>query len=131
MKCVLHRVESNDHGTFGVLALDGNPQFVTLEETWLGNHRLISCIPAGEYECEAYSGTKYKDVWHVKNVPDRDAILIHWGNTEENTAGCILIGMHYEKFGEKYGIGRSREAVLRLRELLPRKFKLRIYDHFL
>lgn len=129
---VIHRIEShNEHGTFGVFSINGIAQFVTLEETWLDNAKQISCIPAGTYDVEAYSGTKYKDVWLVKNVPNRSAILIHWGNLESNTAGCILIGMEYAKIGDKYGIGRSREAIEKLRTLLPKKFKLKIYDHFL
>ncbi len=49
-------------------------------------------IPEGTYNCKPYSGTKYKDVYIVENVPNRSAILIHWGNTEKDTEGCILIG---------------------------------------
>jgi len=131
MRVELLRTASNEDGTFGTFNIDGQPICVTLEETWLNNQRRISCIPAGEYECEKYSGTKYKDVWIVKEVPGRTAILLHWGNTELNTAGCLLFGRNFSKFGSKWGIGRSREAFEILRKVLPDKFTLTIYDCFM
>lgn len=127
----LHRVTNSiEDGCFGVLSFNDLPLCVTLEETWLNNKKQISCIPAGMYEVEKYSGTKYKNVWIVKNVPQRSAILIHWGNTEENTAGCILVGKEYGKFGTKTGILRSVQAIEELRKILPNKFNLEIINCF-
>lgn len=130
MKVELFRTASNEDGTFGTLNLDGQPAFNTLEEKWLDNKKRVSCIPAGKYECIKYSGTKYKDVWKVKDVPNRTAILFHWGNTRDNTAGCILIGRQFSKFGSVYGIGRSREAFDIMRSKVPDQFSLHIYDSY-
>lgn len=130
MNVILHRTDTNEDGTFGTLNVDGQPVCVTLEETWLDNQRRISCIPEGEYECVKYSGTKYKNVWWVKNVKDRSAILIHWGNTERNTAGCILVGKYYHQFGEQWGIADSKRTFRYLKKTLPDNFTLKIINHF-
>ena len=129
-KVVIKRVVSTKHGTFGVLLLNDNPICVTLEETWLDNMPTESCIPAGAYRTRAYSGTKYKNVWQVHDVPGRSAILIHWGNTEKNTAGCILVGQYFEKFGDVFGVANSVATIGKLRDLLPADFILYIDDCF-
>ena len=131
MKVVLHRVENAKDGVFGVFSIDGKPFCVTLEEEWLNNAPRMSCIPAGTYQCSKYSGTKYKDVWIVENVPNRSAILIHWGNTNDNTIGCILVGQYYADFPNgKRGIANSVKTYELLRKALPQKFTLEIKDHF-
>ncbi|MGL6009428.1 MAG: DUF5675 family protein [Culicoidibacterales bacterium] len=127
----IKRVSSTDkHGTFGVFLIDDLPVCVTLEETWLDNKTSISCIPAGTYQVEAYSGTRYKNVWIVKDVPNRSAILIHWGNTENHTAGCILMGRRFETFKGIRGIAESMMTIAMLRKILPKKFTLEIQDCF-
>lgn len=130
MKYQLDRVKTNYHGTFGVFSIDGLPVCVTLEETWLQNLRNESCIPEGVYDVVKYSGTKYKDVWLIKGVPNRSAILIHWGNTERNTAGCILVGKYFARFGDRHGIADSKRTVEMLRRKLPDQFQLYIKDCF-
>lgn len=130
MKYEIHRVSSNKDGTFGIFTIDSFPQCVTLEETWLDNKPQISCIPAGTYKATAYSGTKYKNVWIVNDVPGRSAILIHWGNTEANTAGCILLGKGFADFSGKIGITDSVATYAHMREVLPKAFDLTFTDHF-
>ncbi len=131
MKIILRRISTNlQSGTFGVLVVNNEPLCVTLEESWLDNIPQESCIPAGTYECRRYSGTKYQNVWEVKNVPKRSAILIHWGNTEKNTAGCILVGKYYAQFGEQRGVADSKATFEILRKELPDKFTLYIEDCF-
>ncbi|MFY7936631.1 MAG: DUF5675 family protein [Flavobacterium sp.] len=131
MKIILRRVSTNlQSGTFGVLVVNNEPMCVTLEETWLDNIPLESCIPAGSYECRKYSGTKYKDVWEVRNVPQRSAILIHWGNTERNTSGCILVGKYFAQFGASKGVADSKATFEMLRRELPDRFNLHIEDCF-
>ena len=118
------------HGTFGVFMIKDVPICVTLEETWLDNMRRESCIPEGVYTVRKYSGTKYKDVWQIYGVPNRTAILIHWGNTERNTAGCVLMGRYFAKFGDRHGVADSRKTIDMLRKKLPDEFRLYIEDNF-
>ena len=67
--------------------------WVTLEEEDRGNQRNISAIPPGAYVCRRsrYHAGGY-DTYEVTDVPGRSRILFHIGNTEEDTAGCILLG---------------------------------------
>lgn len=117
-------------GTSGVFLIDNTPICVTLEETWLNNMPRESCIPEGVYTVRKYSGTKYKNVWQVYGVKGRSAILIHWGNTERHTAGCILMGKYFAQFGNQRGIADSRKTIEMLRTMLPNEFRLHIEDNF-
>ena len=131
MKAIIKRLTTSlEHGTFGVLLLNDLPVCVTLEESWLDNKPRESCIPCGKYNVTGYSGTKYKKVWKVHDVPGRSDILIHWGNTERNTAGCILVGQYYSNFGDRHGIANSIRTVEMLRKELPKEFTLVIEDCF-
>ena len=46
----------------------------------------------------------------VENVPKRDMIEIHIGNSAPDTDGCILVGSHYGPTAKGYGVVNSREA---------------------
>ena len=78
-------------------------------------------IPAGEYEIklrtvggfhERYSQrfNFHKGMLHLQKVKEFKYILIHIGNTEEDTAGCILVG-NYQGGG---AIWESEQAYKRL-----------------
>lgn len=81
--------------TLGVLRIedDVHEPIYTLEMPWLNNEVRRSCIPTGQYRCSPHSGARFKDVWHLHNVPNRSAILIHQGNTVKDIQGCILFGL--------------------------------------
>jgi len=127
----LKRVSDTMDGVFGVF-LDENdfPLCVTLEESWLNNQRNISCIPEGVYRVVQHNGTKYKEVWRLENVPNRTAILIHAGNTEYDTEGCILVGQKFGVLGDKRAILSSKPALTELRRILPSEFMIEITDCF-
>ncbi len=81
------------HGTFGILAI-GPQRFHALEEENQLNRRNISSIPAGDYVCKRTIYQRYRyDTFEVTDVPNRTRILFHSGNTEEDTMGCIILGM--------------------------------------
>ena len=125
----LKRVSNTMDGVFGVLLDEQTfPLCVTLEESWLNNQRNISCIPEGTYQVRKYSGTRYKEVWKLDNVPNRSAILIHAGNTEYDTQGCILVGRRFGVLSQKRAILDSRSALTALRQTLPDNFILTIED---
>lgn len=105
--------------TLGILKIEGvhHDPIYTLENPWKDNAAYISCIPTGTYECLPYSSDKYPDVWELQNVIGRSKILIHAGNYERNTQGCILVGMESCDNGEKM-VAKSRKALNFLRDCL-------------
>lgn len=122
----LKRVAYTKEGTFGVLLVDGFPVCVTLEDPWNENKKNISCIPVGSYECVPHNGHRYKDTWKLKKVPGRVAILIHTGNTQKNTEGCILVGERYGELDGQHAILGSKNAMSLLRKILPIQFTVSI-----
>jgi hypothetical protein len=123
----LQRVCGSDKGTFGVLIKDEmTPLCVTCELPWKDNQKKISCIPAGTYKCEPYTSAKYPNVWQVTNVPNRDAILIHAGNTIKDIEGCILVGQSFGTLSGLPAVLVSGQTLARLQDILPDKFNLTI-----
>lgn len=125
-RVILNRSWHDSRATLGMLKIEGvehspiftleNPQRKTLEDC---------LIPAGEYECEPYSGTKYKDVYKVLDVPGRTDILFHWGNWEKNTLGCILLGLGSGMMKGEPAVSNSKKAIEYFRGLIgDEKFKL-------
>jgi hypothetical protein len=107
----LTRVGEHQDAMFGVLAIDGRPVCVTLEDKWRNNERMISCIPKGKYVIKRHKSPKFGECFKVENVPNRSEILIHAGNTDADTHGCILLGTMFGMVGEKAGILSSRSAM--------------------
>ena len=83
--------------TIGELFLNGERICDTLELPWVDNQRNISCIPEGVYPVRLRlpRESATRDYIHllVQDVPDRDWILFHRGNSAKDTSGCILVGL--------------------------------------
>jgi Family of unknown function (DUF5675) len=122
----LHRFKQDASGTFGLMVLENEPLCVTCEDPWNDNKPNISCIPEGTYQCVPHDGAKYKNVWRLENVPGRDAILIHNGNTTNNTEGCILVGSALGYLIGKPAVLNSVMTLNKLRKILPDNFTLTI-----
>lgn len=94
MELTLTRTESVADGTFGLLRVTPSLMLHTLEDDWRDNERGESCIPAGVYLLERTIYRKHNyETFEITGVPNRSRILIHPGNTEEDTMGCILVGL--------------------------------------
>jgi len=110
MKILVERFKHNPEETIGKLYIDGVFQCFTLED----QHRDVKVktdtrIPAGTYKLALRKvggfHTRYaarfpgmhKGMLHVTNVPGFEFILIHLGNTEKDTAGCLLVGLHRQE----------------------------------
>ena len=90
-----------EESTLGKLFLNGEFFCETLENPWKNNVRNISCIPDGVYDVRLRlpRESASRDYLHllVKEVPNRDYILFHRGNTSADTSGCILVGQTREQ----------------------------------
>jgi len=98
---LLIRDTFSKESTIGELFLNGERICDTLENPWVDNQRNISCIPEGVYKVRLRlpreSGTREYIHLLVKDVPNRDWILLHRGNTAKDTSGCILVGIGTEQ----------------------------------
>lgn len=109
--------------TLGILQIENmdHDPIYTLENPWLNNKPYISCIPEGDYIAQPFNGAKYKDVYEIVPVQDRSAILIHHGNYEKDTMGCVLVGLSSGMMDGKPAIMQSRNAMKYLKSLLGKE----------
>jgi hypothetical protein len=105
-------------GTFGTLRLgSGSDRRLigySLELPWRENQRGISCIPCGAYPLERsrYNKGDY-DCWEICDVPGRDEIKIHKGNTIDDVRGCLVLGTRLGWVADKWAVTSSRLAFRR------------------
>lgn len=112
----LFRMEETEEGTIGVLRIDNKVFCATLELPDKDNKREESCIPEGTYWCNKYLSPKYSWTWIVSDIPGRKHILFHAGNTADDTKGCILLGQHAGKLGEKRAVLNSGATFTKFKE---------------
>ena len=121
MELKLLRFDSGTNDTLGLFFIDGKFAGFTLED----EHREIKVksetrIPAGTYDIKYTYSPKYrKFMLEIMNVPDFTGIRIHPGNTEADTAGCLLVGnvCRHNPFGDSR-IEESRLAYDRIASLI-------------
>lgn len=98
MKIELKRLFIKPTYTIGKLYVDGQYFCDTLEDKVrnLSREKKVpgqTAIPSGEYEVIVNVSPRFKrKLPRLLNVPGFEGILIHRGNTPEDTAGCILVG---------------------------------------
>ena len=94
---LLIRDTFSEESTLGELFINGERICDTLERPYFNNLKNISCIPEGNYKVRLRlpreSATRNYVHLLVQEVPDRDWILFHRGNTAKDTSGCILVGL--------------------------------------
>ena len=90
------------------------------------NQKRISRIPEGEYDCVKRFSEKYKNHFHILDVPNRSYILIHIGNYKGDTKGCLLPGQSLTDIdGDGYqDVTSSGDTMRLLNRILPDEFKV-------
>ena len=135
----LVRIVENGSGTFGVLVdydvmrNEPFPFALTLELRWRNNIRQGSCIPAGTYTCKRIISPRFGETFEIADVPERDNILFHSGNTVNDSSGCVLIAKEYGKLDLFSAILNSKKG---FNEFLERtkgfdSFELNIFQTLL
>tara|TARA_R110000850_G_scaffold61316_1_gene140111 strand:- start:79 stop:552 length:474 start_codon:yes stop_codon:yes gene_type:complete len=133
MELEVLRFSSQKDSTNGILfdVTGGKRQFLcyTLEDEFredkvAGETR----VPSGTYKVTLRTvggfhgrydkkyGEMHKGMLWVRDVPNFEYILIHTGNTDEHTAGCLLLGDSQQaNFGNSDGfVGSSTQAYKRV-----------------
>jgi hypothetical protein len=92
MEILVQRDTFTDKSTTGTLYID-DQQFCWTLELPNKDGTVGYCIPQGIYPLTAQWSPRFgRSMPHVQDIPLRSLILVHWGNTPEDTDGCILIG---------------------------------------
>lgn len=134
MTLYLLRLRTSLMGTEGVLTDFGGLYLFTLELPWKQNQKSISCIPDGIYNVSPYWSKRFGQCFHLLNVPDREAILIHKGNFagdissgyKTDSHGCILIGLEFGLIQNQRAILKSSLAMAKLLTYIKEPFILSI-----
>ncbi len=125
VKIILHRIIEDQYGTHGQLRTeDGTILCCTIERQWLDNKPNVSCIPVGEYQCVPHDSAKHPKTWEITGVPGRSEILIHTGNVDLDSTGCVIVGTA----SSVTGVVMSAVAMAKLREVLPVYFMLDVCE---
>jgi len=83
----------------GDILVDGIWECYSLEDPYDGgaNKANKNAIPEGMYPIIITRSIRFKrDMPLICDVPDRQGIRIHTGNTADDTSGCILVGQSCE-----------------------------------
>lgn len=118
MLLTLNRVLYRPDCTLGVMSCEGTPLCLTLEDAWNFNASNVSCIPPRMYNVQKYTSKRFPDTFEITNVPGRSYILIHAGNTELDTEGCVLLGTQFGELNKKIAVLDSRTALDKLRTFI-------------
>ena len=105
MKLQVVRTQFGRDATNGMLFIDGLFECYTLEDQYQAVKVMHeTCIPEGTYDIkfrktggfhakytERYKNAHY-GMLHIQDVPNFTYILIHTGNSDEHTSGCLIVG---------------------------------------
>lgn len=129
MHLELYRISTNDDSTLGTLFLrTGKTKRKYLCFTLEDEYRKVKVksetrIPAGTYEIKLRTQGGFHDkysyrfqdihkgmLW-LQDVPNFEYILVHCGNTDNDTAGCLLVGYAPKRVsGGNYELYNSTQA---------------------
>ena len=96
MKLLLIRHNFTPEFTDGIMLIDGIFYGYTLEDTVRRPGEKIAgktAVPEGQYQVTVEESPRFqKELPRLHDVPEFDGVLIHGGNTADDTHGCILVG---------------------------------------
>ena len=123
MLITVERFTSNSDGTLSKVSVDGKFVCFGLEDEYRADKVAKETrIPSGRYKIGVRTeggfhgrySQKFPDMHrgmlHVLNVPDFEYILIHIGNTDDDTEGCLLVGQGATTDGDELRVTSSTRA---------------------
>lgn len=146
----VHRFPSEPDWTLSEFYIDGIRRGVGVED----EHRDKKVhgetrIPNGIYELDLrlspkFSGEYFADdagylskihdkkrfnsehlmIW-VKDVPGFEWILWHWGNTDDHTHGCYIVGHDFATFDKQKGVAASRKTYTEIYPVIFQHLKMK------
>ena len=129
MKLQVVRTQLGKDATNGLLFIDGLFECYTLEDQYQAVKVMHeTCIPEGTYPIKLRTvggfHTRYKAkypelhrgmLW-IQDVPGFEYILIHQGNNDEHTSGCLIVGDSQQDLDVNFNgmVGSSANAYKKL-----------------
>lgn len=101
---ILRRNSYVESGIYGSLSDETNSfHYITLEHAYLDTDKYVPKIPQGTYVCvrglHQLEGMDHRfETFEITNVPGHTNILFHTGNSNQDSAGCVLLG--YERLND-------------------------------
>ena len=121
IKLFLKRIAFKETYTIGKLYIDGVYFCDTLEDKVRPKGEKVyskTAIPAGTYDVIVNYSPRFKKMLpRLLNVPNFEGVLIHSGNTAEDSSGCILVG----KNNQVGRVNESRATMERLMQILTER----------
>jgi hypothetical protein len=126
MKIEVNRFISDNDTTLSKVSIDGSFACFGLEDEFRVVKKVDETrIPAGTYKVRVRTAGKHhvqykaqfpdihRGMLHVQDVPGFEYILIHCGNTQSDTSGCLLLGTGAVTEEGNMSISSSRVAYRR------------------
>jgi len=101
----------------------------TIERGWMNNEKMISCIPAGEYEIVLEYSPKFDTMlWEIKGVENRAEAKIHSANYARQLNGCIGVGNGRKDIDNDgyFDVLNSKKTLKALHEIMGGEIKTTI-----
>ena len=98
MDLVLIRKQYREDGIFSTCCdMDGNQVMVTLEHAYPSPDGFSPKIPEGSYTCvrgqhRLHGMEEDFTTFEITGVAGHEGLLFHWGNFNQDSEGCILVG---------------------------------------
>lgn len=138
MEVTLQRFSSNHESTIGLFFIDCDFVCYTIEDEFrtekvYGDTR----IDAGRYKLtlrtvggfhsrylKRYGSEFHKGMLWLRDVPNFEYVLIHIGNNDDDTAGCILVGNQANNTDVSDGfVSDSRRAYERIYPIIAKELE--------
>ena len=139
MKLQVVRTQFGKDATNGLLFVNGVFECYTLEDQYQAVKVMHeNCIPEGTYDIkfrtvggfhEKYKkkyGNSHYGMLHLQDVPNFTYILIHAGNTDEHTSGCLIVGETQQDLdiSDDGFVGHSGKAYVKLYNKMAKELLL-------
>lgn len=114
-RLTLKRNTFSDISTISDLFLPTEEKFCLILEDTIRRVKVDhkTAIPAGVYEIAVKHSNRYnRPMPYLLDVPYYTAIMIHWGNTAEDSSGCLITGALGSAMQDF--VGRSKETFEKL-----------------